>query len=244
MGPSVVAVVLGAGAGRRLSGTNKALLALAGEPMLAHSMRTLGQLPSISQIIVVMNPADQERLQAEWHLSPQDLGADLVLPGGRERWLSSKAGCEASTPPPGVDDKNSLLLVHDSARPMVQPSDIQAVIDAAVASGAALLAEPIADTLKSSGQDSHVLDTVSRDCMWRAQTPQVARRDWMLEAFRRWAEERQDNPTDESMMLEFCGHSPRLVASSAPNFKVTTQRDLQLAEALLRTAIPARPQSS
>jgi 2-C-methyl-D-erythritol 4-phosphate cytidylyltransferase len=244
MGLSVAAVVLGAGSGRRLSGTNKALLALAGEPMIAHSLRALRGLPSISQIIVVMNPHDQERLQAEWHVSPQDLGADVVVPGGSERWLSSQAGCQASTPPPQVADADSLLLVHDAARPMVQASDIQAVVAAAQESGAALLAEPVADTLKSSGQDSHVLDTVSRDCLWRAQTPQVARRDWLLEAFAHWAENRQDNPTDESMLLEYCGHSPRLVASSAPNFKVTTQRDLQLAEALLRTTLAAKSSSS
>lgn len=244
MGLSVAAVVLGAGSGRRLSGTNKALLALAGEPMIAHSLRALRGVLSISQIIVVMNPHDQERLQAEWHVNPQDLGADVVVPGGRERWLSSQAGCQASTPPRQAADADSLLLVHDAARPMVQASDIQAVIAAAQETGAALLAEPVADTLKSSGQDSHVLDTVSRDCLWRAQTPQVARRDWLLEAFARWAKSRQDNPTDESMLLEYCGHSPRLVASSAPNFKVTTQRDLQLAEALLRTTLAAKSPSS
>jgi len=213
--------------------------------MIAHSLRALQGVSSISQIIVVMNPQDQERLQVEWRVRPQDLGADVVVPGGRERWLSSRAGCQASTPPPQVvTATDSLLLVHDAARPMVQPGDIQAVIEAAQENGAALLAEPVADTLKSSGQDSHVLDTVSRDCLWRAQTPQVARRDWLLEAFARWAEQRQDNPTDESMLLEYCGHSPRLVVSSAPNFKVTTQRDLQLAEALLRTTLAAKSSTS
>lgn len=230
MGASVSAIVVAAGSGRRMGGTNKALLGLAGEPMLARSLRALREVEAVGQLTVVMNPADVERLQAEWHLSPAELGADQVVAGGAERWLSSRHGCEAAAEAP-------YLLVHDAARPLVQSADIAAVIAAADEHGAALLAEPLADTLKSSGQDTHVCGTVSREGLWRAQTPQVARRDWMLEAFARWEAERQDTPTDESMMLELLGHAPRLVASSAPNFKVTTPRDLQLAEALLRTTL-------
>jgi len=211
--------------------------------MLAHSLRALRQVEGIAEITVVMNPADEERLKAEWRCTAQDLGADQVVPGGAERWLSSRAGCEASgrmlpAPATPTEAGQFLLLVHDAARPLVQASDIALVLEAAADCGAALLAEPLADTLKSSGQDSHVCGTVSREGLWRAQTPQVARRDWMLEAFTRWAAECPGNPTDESMMLEHCGHAPRLIASATPNFKVTTPRDLQLAEALLRSKSP------
>jgi len=177
-----------------------------------------------------MKEVDIERLAAEWHTTPEELGADLVVNGGAERWLSSRNGCTAA----GSD--LPYLLVHDAARPLVTTDDIEAVIAGARTTGAAIAAEPVADTLKMSCAEDRVQATMSREGMWRALTPQVARSEWMLEAFEKWDADVDGLPTDESMMLEKCGYAPELVASTGPNFKITAPRDLLLAEALLREA--------
>ncbi len=226
MTADTAAVLLAAGCGRRVGGTNKALLGLANKPLLAHSLRTLSQSPAIGQIVVVMSAKDCQRMAQEWHTDPLHLGANLVVAGGAERWLSSRNGCEAC-------DDFPFLLVHDAARPLLHAEDLDAVIAAAREHGAALAAEPCADTLKQSCADTRVQQTIPRAGLWRAQTPQVAKRNWMLEAFSAWEVEQSGLPTDESMMLEYCGHAPQLVPCQHPNFKITVPRDLLLAEALL-----------
>lgn len=228
MKADTAAVVVAAGLGRRMGGTNKALLRLGGRPVLAYSLQTLRQSASIGQIVLVMNEGDRQRLADEWHTDAQTLGADLVVCGGAERWLSSRHGCEATDP------EFDFVLVHDGARPLLQPADLESVLEAARRTGAALAAEPLADTLKQSCTDTRVKHTVPREDLWRAQTPQVARRNWMLEAFASWDSDRDGLPTDESMMLEKIGHAPELVPCTGPNFKITLPRDLLLAEALMR----------
>ena len=211
-----------------MGGTNKALLGLAGRPVLAHSLDTLKASPSIGRIYLVMNDLDLLRLADEWHTDPSTLGADEVVSGGSERWLSSRNGCTAA----GTD--LPMLLVHDAARPLLTSEDLEAVLAAARRTGAALAAEPLADTLKQGCSDTRVQQTVPREGLWRAQTPQVAKSVWMLEAFQAWDVEAQGLPTDESMLLEHVGHAPELVPCQGPNFKITLPRDLLLAEALLR----------
>ena len=228
MSADTAAVLLAAGLGRRMGGTNKTLMRLGGRSVLAHSLATFRSCPSVGRIVVVMKDVDLERLQAEWHTTPENLGADLVAPGGKERWLSSRNGCLAA----GSD--LPFLLVHDAARPLVTAADIEAVIAGARRCGAAIAAEPVSDTLKMSCAEDRVQATMSREGMWRALTPQVARTAWLLDAFQQWSVQENGLPTDESMMLEHCGHAPELVASTSPNFKITTPRDLLLADALLR----------
>ncbi|MHC4380155.1 MAG: 2-C-methyl-D-erythritol 4-phosphate cytidylyltransferase [Planctomycetota bacterium] len=230
MTADTAAVLVAAGLGRRMGGTNKALLRLAGRPVLAHSLETLKSSPSIGRIYLVMNDLDLQRLHDEWHTDPVALGADEVVAGGAERWLSSRNGCYAAG--------NGLpyLLVHDAARPLLAAEDLESVLAAARRSGAALAAEPLADTLKQGCSDTRVQQTLPREGLWRAQTPQVAKSAWMLAAFEAWDVESQGLPTDESMMLEHLGHAPELIPCHGPNFKITLPRDLLLAEALLRDA--------
>lgn len=227
MARDTAAVVVAAGAGRRLAGSNKALLPLAGRPMLAWSLAALRAAPSVGQIVVVMSPADDARLRAESGRDARGHGADLVVPGGAERWESSRAGVQATDP------ALPLALVHDAARPLIHADDVERVMAATRAHGAALLAEPLADTLKQGDAQGKVLRTLDRAGMWRAQTPQAARRAELLAAFAGWNAAALGLPTDEAVMLEMAGRAPMLVPASAPNFKVTLPHDLLLAEALL-----------
>lgn len=225
MNADVTAVVLAAGQGRRMGGTNKALLALAGRPVLAYSLTAFRRCAAVAQVVVVMNDADVEQLAKQWQLTPADLGADVVVAGGEERWLSSRNGCAAAD--------YSIVLVHDAARALIQTATIDAVIQAVRKHDAALAAHPLADTLKKEAPGGSVAETVPRQNLWCAQTPQGFRRELLLQAFANWQQKHSDLPTDEAMLAEALGHSPMLVPSPSSNFKLTTPADLALAESML-----------
>lgn len=227
MPQDTAAVVLAAGSGRRLGGAAKALLPLGGRPVLAWSLAALRAAPSVRQIVVVMKAADEDALRERWRCDARALGADLVVAGGAERWLSSRAGVEAADP--GLP----LTIVHDAARPLLRADEAERLIGAVRSSGAALLAEPLADTLKQADAAGRVLRTVPREGLWRAQTPQGARRALLLAAFAQWDAARDGLPTDESALLERAGAAPALVEARAPNPKLTHPQDLAAAEALL-----------
>lgn len=220
-------VVVAAGQGRRMGGQNKALLELAGEPVLVHVLRSLRQALCCREIVVVMNSLDVEALQAKGYGSPSELGADKLVAGGAERWLSSRSGCLASS------EQSDVVLVHDCARALITPQTVDAVARAAREQGAALAAEPLADTLKREAPGGTVAETVPREGLWRAQTPQGARRDILLRAFALWQESSSALPTDEAMLLEAAGYAPILVPAPASNFKLTSPNDLALACAVL-----------
>lgn len=220
------AVVVAAGSGRRMGGMNKAMMPMAGVSLLSWSLRTLRATPAVAQVIVVMNEEDRASFRSQWTADPVDLGADLVVDGGAERWESSLLGLRAA------DEALPLLLVHDAARPMVQEEDFQEVLVQAEEHGAALLAEPLNDTLKRVDDDGMVLSTVPREALWRAATPQAARRELMLEAFERWPADAPP-PTDESQLLEALGVRPKVVLARGFPLKVTRHSDHFLLEKLL-----------
>ncbi|TAH34547.1 MAG: 2-C-methyl-D-erythritol 4-phosphate cytidylyltransferase [Planctomycetota bacterium] len=225
MPKDTAAVVLAAGSGRRLGGGNKALLLLGGEPLLAHSLRALAAAPSVAEITLVLPAADLRALQERYGVDVAALGATRVVDGGPERWLSSRNGCAAA------DALLPYLLVHDAARPLVQPELVEAVLAGARRAGAALAAEPLDDTLKLADADSRVLRTLPRSGLWRAQTPQAFRRELLLQGFAAWSE--RTPPTDECMLVEALGARPVLVPAPSSNCKVTRAADVELAEALL-----------
>lgn len=207
-----------------MGGKNKALLALGEEPVLARVLRSLRAATCCREIIVVMNDSDRDALQERWSTTPEQLGAHRTVPGGTERWLSSRNGCEASSP------ESEIVLVHDGARALLSAETVDAVARATREHGAALAAEPLADTLKREGQGGIVRETVQREGLWRAQTPQGARRELLLAAFAAW-DPAQGIPTDEAMLLEYAGLAPALVPAPASNFKLTAPDDLALAQA-------------
>jgi 2-C-methyl-D-erythritol 4-phosphate cytidylyltransferase len=221
-------VVLAAGHGNRLGRGNKALLPLGDKPLLFHALNAARASSCLRQLVLVMNPEDVAALESTWQLGPVDLGVDLVVPGGASRWLSSWEGCKASDP------ECELLLVHDCARALVESSTFDKVALAARDCNCALAAAPLADTLKRSGPEQRVVETVAREAMWRAQTPQGAHRELLLSAFSSWPND-GTSPTDEAMLLEAAGHHPVLVETPSSNFKVTTPADLEMAAAILRS---------
>lgn len=223
----VAAIVLAAGRGERL-GANvpKAFVCLAGRSLVARSIEALTAVPEIDLVVPVL-PADElERWarQATERLTSPRLAAPVA--GGAQRQDSMAAGLAA------LPDDVAFVAVHDAARPLVRPADVSRVIAVARAHGAALLVGPISDTVKRVCGDV-VEATLERATLRSAQTPQVARIDWLREGI---AKAQADGviATDDAQLLERLGLPVHVVEGDPGNRKITHADDLAAAEAELR----------
>lgn len=228
------AVVPAAGHGRRMrSELPKQYLRLAGRSMLDWTLARLLACSRIERVVVCVAAQDQLYAQQSCAGHPRVLRAT----GGAERAASVLAGLQALAPLAAPQD---WVLVHDAARPLLHIDDLQALLAVLEesAQGAAILAAPVADTLKRADEQGRVSGTASREGLWQAQTPQAARYA-PLHAALQAAQARPEAPTDEAQALEQAGEPVRLVAAQHPNFKVTTPADRRLAEALLAQELAA-----
>lgn len=219
-----VAIVVAAGAGVRMgAAVPKALMPLAGRPMLAWSLDALRACARVGAVVVVAPPGLEAQVA-------EVAGADAtVVPGGDSRAESVREGLAAA--PAGA----ALVVVHDAARPLVTPALIDAVLDGVEGADGAIAAAPAADTLKRAGEGGMIEDTVPRQGLWGAQTPQAFHLHVLAAAVEAADEAgRLAAATDCASLLEARGGRVRLVESRAPNLKVTTPADATLAEALLK----------
>jgi 2-C-methyl-D-erythritol 4-phosphate cytidylyltransferase len=214
-----------AGSGRRFGAAlPKQYLQLAGQTVIERALAPFLADTRCRQIILALDP-DDLRFQS----LPLARDARLrTVAGGALRCDSVRNALAAIA---GADD--DWVLVHDAARPCLARSDVDMLI-AAVATDpvGGLLAAPLADTLKRSDDRQRVVDTPSRESLWRALTPQMFRLGMLREALRQ-ARAAGRAPTDEAEAVEWYGLRPRLVTGSAGNLKITTAEDLQLAAAIL-----------
>ena len=226
------ALVPAAGTGSRMGGQDgaalpKQYLPLAGRPMIWHALATLCATPAISSVFVVLAPDD-----SHWP-GPmmESLGPKLrvLRCGGETRAASVTGGLRAMATEPGAGG-DDWVLVHDAARPCLTIALVEKLI-AEVGSDDAggLLAVPVADTLKRGDERGHVLQTVLRDGLWQAQTPQMFRYVMLKRAL-----ETARQVTDEASAIEAMGLRPRLVRGDPTNLKVTFPLDLHLAEWILQ----------
>lgn len=223
----VAALVLAAGRGERLgASTPKAFVQLAGRSLLARSLAALEATPEIDLVLPVLPAGDLARFEAlhvELSGSPKRLAP---VAGGAERQDSMAAGLAAL--PADV----TFVAVHDAARPLVRPRDVSRVVEAARAHGAALLVGPVTDTIKRV-RDGVVEATLDRETLRSAQTPQVARRDWLLQGLAR-ARAEGVIATDDAGLLERIGLPVHAIEGDPGNRKITHADDLAWAEAELR----------
>ena len=204
----------------------KALAPLAGRPLFLWSLDTLERCAAVASMVVVGPVARLKEMMAA--SGTQARKAASWVEGGRERQESVAKGLAA------LPAECAHVLVHDSARALVEVAVVERVIADALEHGAAIAAIRLADTLKRGSLDV-VEDTVPRASLWCAQTPQVFLRAWLEEAHR----SAPKNATDDAMLVEALGKRVHLTEGDPLNFKITTPRDLELAEAWL-TRAPAR----
>ncbi len=217
-----------AGTGTRAgTGQPKQYQPIAGRAMVLHTLAALGAVARLDRCLVVVAPGD-----AFWAAPPA--GVTLARCGGATRAESVFNGLAAlQAQGAGAGD---WVLVHDAARCLVLPAQVDALIDACWNDPVGgLLALPLPDTLKAEAGDGRVSATVARAGKWLAQTPQMFRLGTLHAALAARAADGFAGVTDEASAMELAGHRPLLVRGSAHNFKVTYPEDFALAEALVRS---------
>lgn len=224
---SLWAVVAAAGVGRRMQ-TNipKQYLPLAGRKVIEHSLDRLANHAAIRGLAVVVQPDDEHWVALNYqHTKPL-----YQVDGGNERADSVLAGCQALA---DIAQDDDWVLVHDAARPCLTNSDIDQLVEALASDAVGgLLALPSHSTLKKA-VGGRVSETLDRNDIWQAQTPQMFRVGLLRDALE-LALGNGQAITDESMAMELAGHRPQLVAGQAGNIKITTAEDLALAEFILQ----------
>jgi 2-C-methyl-D-erythritol 4-phosphate cytidylyltransferase len=181
----------------------------------------------VKQTIIVIAPDDREDFYTKFGANVAILGIDVV-DGGSER---SESVANALT---HVKADIEFVAVHDAARPCLANEWIDAVFSAAQKSGAAILATPVVGTLKRVGTDRTIQETVARQDLWEAQTPQVFRRDLLMKAY---AQRGKTPATDDAELVQRLGHPVTVVPGSPINLKITTREDLRFAAHALK-ALP------
>ena len=215
--------MVAAGRGERLGMPRKALLTLAGRPMLAWSLAALERAETIGAVVVVAGAHiedDVARLVRDGDFAK----VAAIVPGGERRQDSVAAGLAALSP--GI----AIVAIHDAARPLAEPELFDRCVLAAAESGAAIAAAPVADTLKRVA-DGVIRETVDRTALWAAQTPQAFQLDLLRRAMAACGDRQV---TDDALLCEAVGVPVTVVPSTAANLKVTHDEDIAIAEALLR----------
>lgn len=231
--PDAGVVIVAAGAGVRAGpGEPKQFRPILGVPMLLRALRPFTSHPAVSHVVVVV-PAGFDAHPPEW--LGKLVGDRLALvAGGATRAQSVRAGLRGLARWAGKEGVSgpAVVLVHDGARPFVTRETIDGVIAKARAGVGAVAAIQLTDTVKDVEQ-SRITKTVTRDRLWRAQTPQGFPRAMIERAYGGLADG-DAAPTDDAEVCERAGFPVEVVPDSQHNLKVTTSDDFRLAEALAR----------
>ena len=218
-------VIVAGGISSRMGGTDKIFVELGEQPLIAHTIDAFEQCSYIQSIVLVVGQGqglwDAGKLvdgRADWKK------VRSIQVGGPRRQDSVAIGLEALPPCDWV-------MVHDGARPLIEPEIIGRGLQAASSIGAAVAAVPVKDTIKVVNQEHDVLDTPDRNSLWVIQTPQIFRRDLLERAHKEICED----VTDDAAMVERLGFPVKIFMGSYRNIKITTLDDLALASVLLQT---------
>ena len=216
---SAAALLVAAGSGERLGADRpKAFVVLAGRPMLEWSLAAVRRA-GIEHVVVAAPPGVAEAAPGV-----------TTVPGGATRSASVRAALAAAPADAGV------VVVHDAARPLVEPALFGRTVAALADADAAIAAAPVTDTIKVAGPDQVVTRTLDRSTLWAIQTPQAFRRD-ALERALDVDDATLAAATDDAWLVERAGGRVVVVPSTARNLKVTTAFDLEVAERLLSATI-------
>jgi 2-C-methyl-D-erythritol 2,4-cyclodiphosphate synthase/2-C-methyl-D-erythritol 4-phosphate cytidylyltransferase len=220
----VTAVILAGGSGTRMGAdTTKQQLIIGGMSVLRRTVLAFAACPSIDNIVAVVKEGEEQFANAE--LCDIEKLTKVVV-GGSCRAMSAKLGFEA------VPANCDLVAIHDAARMLITPDDIDRVVRAAASFGAATAVSKVYDTVKLVDDGELISRTLTRENVRLAQTPQVFKR----ELYQRALEEIEslENITDDNMMAELIGAPIRAVVIEGENLKITTPKDIRYAEFLLR----------
>ncbi len=221
---TAAAILVCAGASTRMGGgLSKTLLPLLGQPVIVHTLTAFLSAGSISEIILVVRPEDKGEVMLL--TGGLDCGQKPVriVEGGETRQQSVKNGADA------VSGKASFLAIHDGARPLITPGQIDGIVRCAAEKGAATMAVRVKDTIKAADGRGQVVSTPDRSALWAIQTPQVFDRT----LYQHCAALAKAEYTDDCQLFEQAGYPVTLFEGSYRNLKITTPEDIVMAESLL-----------
>jgi len=198
---------------------------LGGRAVWLHSAEKFLGRDDTKQLILTIAAEDKDYFDMKFSANAAILGIDVVL-GGENRSDSIENALAR------VKADVEFVAVHDAARPCIANEWIDDVFAAAEKHGAAIPAVPLNGTIKRVGANRTIDETVSREGLWEAQTPQVFRRELLLEAY---AKRDGFNATDDAQLVERIGHAVHIVTGSPINMKITTRADLRLAEHAIKS---------
>lgn len=223
-----IAVVPAAGSGKRLKASylkqqHKPFIKIGSKPLLAHTLKALNSSSCIDKIVLVSNKGfiKQSRHLVKSH---GFVKVRMIVRGGSTRGDSVSNGLKA------VDKDADLVLIHDGARPCIDKKLIASAVKQAKKFGASCVCVPVKPTIKEV-QRKHIRKTLKRVKLWEAQTPQVFKKDIIMQAYKNRKNIRF--ATDDAGLVEKMGYKVRVVHGSYRNIKITTIEDLLLAEQLL-----------
>lgn len=225
----VTAIIVAAGEGRRIGGpVSKSFLPIAGRPLMLRTLDRFFSTQSIGKVILVV--ADKELGQSQ-----RLIGSDpnlshrswVLQAGGASRQESVRRGLDR------LDPDCEIVAIHDGARPFVSSSLIDRCIEEAYRVGAVVIGVPVRDTIKVVSEEHWVQATPARNMLWEIQTPQVFRKEIIVQAHD-WGDRQALEATDDSTLVEQIGKPVFLLEGERTNIKITVPEDLLLAEALLR----------
>lgn len=250
------AVVLAAGAGKRMGGNvAKQYLVLGEKPVVWYALQAFEQSEIIDDVILVVGQGEisfcTREIVEKYHFKK----VYAVIEGGTERYLSVKraldviekratAECKTDRDAGRADttafEQVGYVFIHDGARPFVTGNILQDTYEAAIEYGACVAAMPVKDTIKLADEEAFAAQTPDRRRVWAVQTPQVFEAGLICEAYRRLTENLPAllkdgiEITDDAMVVEtMLGHRVKLVRGDYRNIKLTTPEDMAIAEALL-----------
>ena len=218
------AIIVAAGKSERMgAGTDKAFLSLGNRPVVAWSLIAFERCPEVDRIVLVVRKDQQLAAKAVVRMFGISK-LQAIVPGGNKRQESVQAGLAA------CDLDTRYVMIHDGARPCIKPDVIAEVAKLVKRVPAVTVGRRMTDTVKRVEKGSTVSGTEDRSKLWAVQTPQAFQIKVLKDAYAKLG---KNEVTDDCQAVELAGETVRIYENHAPNFKITTVEDLQIASAVL-----------
>jgi 2-C-methyl-D-erythritol 4-phosphate cytidylyltransferase len=221
----LTAILVAAGDSRRM-GFDKLFAIVAGKPLILYTIRAFERCSCVDKIVVVAREDRHSAIEAIVR-DENSKKVQSLVPGGKHRQDSVRAGLSH------LDPGTKYVAVHDAARALITPQQIELVFEQCRLHGAASLAEPINDTVKYADTELFVTKSIDRQQLYAMQTPQIFERKLIEDAYRA-VYAQSASVTDEVSAVERFGRKVILVPNQEVNFKITYPQDLALAEFVMQ----------
>jgi len=226
--PNVTSIVLAAGSGSRMgTEVKKQYMLLDDKPLFIHALEIMEKQKKITDVILVVPSVDRDFCNELIKKYPIKKVLRIVS-GGDTRGASVYNGLQA------VPEDSEFVVVHDGARPFLSQKLLEDVLEAAKVEGAAIAGVPVKDTIKQVELDGLVKETLERNLLWIVQTPQIFRKEILLECYKKALKDDLQG-TDDASIVEAYGYPVKVVMGDYRNVKITTKEDLEYAEYLMHT---------